>query len=250
MRFWSLPGHTSYEAARELQLGAVSLRAEDAIPDTVLFLEHEPVITQGRGLQFTGQPRERHMPLPLRLPAGTAFAESERGGDLTWHGPGQLVIYPIFKLDGAHGFAPARDIAGFLRRLESLLIDELAELGLLAKMRENATGVWVGERKVASLGIAVKRWVTFHGAALNCVNDLAPFHLFSPCGFSSEVMTRLGDLVPGFAGDGTGRWRSDLEVRLARRFLRAAGLPEDAVNIDRRPIGGLRTGGFPDRPVR
>lgn len=226
MRFWSLQGLIPYREASEFQMKLVDLRAKNEIEDTLLFLEHEPVITRGRGLQFTGASRERHMPAPVMLPPGVSFAESERGGDLTYHGPGQLVVYPIFKLDG-EGFSPRHDVAGFLRGLEGVFIDELASLGLQAEARESATGVWVGGRKVASIGIAVRRWVTWHGLAINVVNDLKPFHLISPCGFAPEVMTRLADLLPEkFTGEqvseesggATKHWREWFEARLAKRF--------------------------------
>src|SRR4051794_4783445 len=140
MLFWSLEGLTDYEAARLLQLKLVELRARGVIPDTVLFLEHEPVVTRGRGLQFTGQDRPRHMPVP-DLPPGIGFAESERGGDLTYHGPGQLVAYPIVKLDGK-GFGPDHDVTGFLRRFEQVLIDECMARGIVAVSKSDAAGVW------------------------------------------------------------------------------------------------------------
>ncbi len=143
------------------------------------------------------------------LPAGVEFCESERGGDLTYHGPGQLVIYPICKLDGT-GFGARHDIGGFIRKLERVLIDELGARGLVAESRENASGVWIGGRKIASVGIAVKKWVTYHGAAINIVNNLAPFALISPCGFSSDVMTSLRHLQPVGA-----LWREELETSLA-----------------------------------
>ncbi len=194
MQFWSLNGLTPYEDVRNLQLELVELRFRDQIPDTVLMLEHEPVITRGRGLQFTGVSRPKHMPVPQFLPRPLCFAESERGGDLTYHGPGQLVVYPICKLDGS-GFAPDHDVAGFLRKLEEGMIHILALEGLSASRKENAAGVWIGTQKIASIGIAVRKWVSFHGVALNCVNDLKPFHLISPCGFTPETMTRLADQV-------------------------------------------------------
>ncbi len=222
MQFWSLSGLTPYENARLTQLKLLDLRAADLIPDTVLFLEHEPVITQGRGLQFTGTPRPRHMPVPMQLPAGVSFAESERGGDLTYHGPGQLVIYPIVKLDG-NGFGPNHDIGGFLRKFEQVFIDELAARGLSAESRENAAGVWVGNRKIASMGIAIRKWVTYHGMAVNCVNDLKAFQLISPCGFSPEVMTRMMDLLPDYNRE---TWRADLEQAFARRMRGEGQSPE------------------------
>ena len=110
MQFWSLEGLVRYEEVADLQRALVERRALGIIPDTVLFLEHEPVVTRGRGLQWTGVARERSIPLSAPLPPSIAFAESERGGDLTYHGPGQLVMYPIIKLDGS-GFGPERDIA-------------------------------------------------------------------------------------------------------------------------------------------
>jgi lipoate-protein ligase B len=219
MQFWSLSGLTPYENARLIQLKLLELRAADQIPDTVLFLEHESVITQGRGLQFTGTPRPRHMPVPVQLPPGVSFAESERGGDLTFHGPGQLVIYPIVKLDG-NGFGPNHDIGGFLRKFEQVLIDELGARGLQAESRENAAGVWVGNRKIASMGIAIRKWVTYHGMAINCVNDLKYFQLISPCGFSPEVMTRMSDLLKDYD---LKNWRSDLEQAFARRMSALSG---------------------------
>lgn len=217
MQFWSLQGFVDYEAVRKLQLDLVELRCQGFIPDTVLFLEHMPVVTQGRGLQFTGTPRPRHMPRPVMMPAGIAFCESERGGDLTYHGPGQLVIYPICKLEGS-GFAPYHDVAGFLRRIEHILVGELQSRGLQAEVREHATGVWIKDRKVASLGIAIRKWVTYHGIAINGVNDLQPFFLMSPCGFSPEVMTRLCDQMPLDEK----LWRKDFEQLYARSMSSGA----------------------------
>lgn len=223
MEFLSLPGLTPYEEARTLQLELVEKRARDEIDDTLIFLEHSSVITRGRGLQRKPGDTQsmRQMPLPTDLPAGFEFSESERGGDLTYHGPGQLVAYPIFKLDGK-GFAPHHDVTGFLRKLEQVFISELESLGLEnVEARENATGVWVGERKIASIGIAVKKWVTYHGLAINIVNDLKPFHLISPCGFSPEVMTRLSDLLPESAFPRE-NWREWFEGRLRAQFERSA----------------------------
>ncbi len=226
LQFRSLPGLTGYEEARQLQQELLEQRVRDEIPDTVLLLEHRSVITRGRGLQFTGQARPRHMPLPVGLPAGMEFAESERGGDLTWHGPGQLVIYPVVKLDGSAPWAPRHDIAAFLRGLEAWLGRSLAELGLLTDPRENATGVWVypqgaapaSARKIASIGIAIRKWVTWHGVAINLVNDPGPFRLISPCGFQPEVMTRLKDLLPAQKelqqGPEGADWRPWFEARL------------------------------------
>ncbi len=212
MRFWSLNGYLPYSSVSQLQQRLVELRHKEWIPDTVLFLEHQPVITRGRGLQFTGVQRPRQMPLLVQIPPEVEFAESERGGDLTYHGPGQWVMYPICKLDG-RGFAPKHDVAGFLRKLESILIEELASYQIQASIKPNATGVWVQDKKIASIGIAIRKWVTFHGLALNCVNDLKPFYLISPCGFSPDVMTRLADF-----SELDSNWRFKLQNSIAKRF--------------------------------
>jgi lipoate-protein ligase B len=201
-----------YSVAWKLQKSLVEKRARDEIEDTILFVEHPPTITRGRGLQFTGLPRDQHMPLD-QITSGTEYFEIERGGDLTWHGPGQLVIYPIVKLDGKGEF-PHHDVTGFLRKLESALIALLQDFKLKGEMREKATGVWVGDRKVASLGIAVSKWVTYHGAAINVVNDPSSFLGFNPCGFDAEVMTSLSALGVALQSD----WRENLEVRL-RNYL-------------------------------
>ncbi len=231
MQFWSLIGTdctgVAYEQAREIQRHLVELRARSEIPDTVLFLEHLPVITQGRGMQGTGL----HAPLPQHIPEGIAFSETERGGDLTYHGPGQLVMYPICKLDG-QGFGPKQSVIGFLRKLEDLLIAELQARGLPAYACQGATGIWLRGRgenarqKIASIGIAVRKWVTYHGVAINCVNDLKAFYSFSPCGLSPEVMTRLADWVQFESPETdteneTSNWRISLEHSLALRMCRA-----------------------------
>ncbi len=205
IRFLTLDGLTPYIAARDLQLELVEKRIRDEIPDTVLFLEHAPTITRGRGLQFTGEPRaEKQIPLTQPLPENTEYHDSERGGDLTWHGPGQLVIYPIIKLT-------SHDLNTYIRFLEQIIIDELLTLKIPATRKPNASGVWVGEKKLASLGIAVRRWVTYHGIALNLTNSLEGFHLITPCGYSPEVMARVVDYHPQAN-------RADFESRLVRRW--------------------------------
>jgi len=199
IQFWSLEGLCDYVTLRDLQQRLVALRVEDRISDTVLFLEHAPVITQGRGLQFTGKPGPRHMPLDPHALQGMAFSETERGGDLTYHGPGQLVIYPIMKLDGK-GMAPFQDIVGFLRQWEQILLEVLEDYELPVCRKEQASGIWirdgVGLKKLASIGIAIRKWVSYHGLGLNCVNGLEGFSKIAPCGYASEVMTRLADYLP------------------------------------------------------
>ncbi len=205
MKAVSLTGLTSYREAHELQQKLVELRVQDQIADTVIFLEHYPVITRGRGLQFTGENRPKHIPLIAQPQQNIEVIDVERGGDLTYHGPGQLVIYPIFKI---------QDVNGFLRMVENILIQELKAMGLEAETKKNATGVWIAEKKIASMGIAVRKWVTYHGLAVNVVNDMEPFRWISPCGFSPEVMSRLSDYV----GVDQKNWREGLETNLATRF--------------------------------
>jgi lipoyl(octanoyl) transferase len=168
-----------------LQLDLVGLRQRDEIPDTLILVEHPHVITLGRGA------RRDNLLVTGDIPV---FA-IERGGDVTYHGPGQLVGYPIFRL--AEG---ERDLHLYLRRLEEVIIRTAGEMGVAAGRQEGSTGVWtVGappRRKLASLGVAVKRgWVTLHGLALNVATDLTRFSAINPCGFDAAVMTSLSSLL-------------------------------------------------------
>ena len=198
----SLPGLQSFQEVFHLQEKLLDQRIRDEIPDTLIFCEHQPVITRGRGLQRVEGRIERASPLPF-VPEGTESIDTNRGGDLTWHGPGQLVLYPIVKLggDGVIGKKIGQDVNAYIRFLENIFIDILSEWGIEASSKPGGSGVWIGPKKVASVGIALRRWVSYHGIALNVVNDLSPFQLFDPCGFEASVMTRLIDLhlpSPGF----------------------------------------------------
>ena len=194
----SIKGLTSFQKIHEMQLDLLSKRIADEIPDTIILCEHTPVITRGRGLQFQAERSERAMTL-LQMPSGTDYVEIERGGDLTWHGPGQLVIYPIVKLggEGTIGKSVGHDVNAWVRWQENIWIEVLREFGIEAKTKAGGSGVWVTRdglaQKVASVGIALKKWVSYHGVAINVVNDLSPFYAFDPCGFNAEVMTRLQD---------------------------------------------------------
>lgn len=175
-------GRVEYGAAWALQKRTVERRAAGLVPDTLLVLEHEPVVTLGRRVR-QGQTREGL--------AGVPTFEVERGGDLTYHGPGQLVVYPILLLPEAH-----RDVVRFLRDLEEAVLRTLLHFGLPGVRREGFTGVWVGERKVASLGVAVRQWVTYHGLSLNVTAEPeAAFHRLSPCGLPGAVMTSMESLA-------------------------------------------------------
>ena len=227
----SLPGLSLFSEVHQLQKELLEKRVRDEIPDTLLFLEHKPVITRGRGLQRKpGADAARQTPL-LQIPEHTEYVEIERGGDLTWHGPGQFVIYPILKLggEGAIGKSIGQDVDRYIRFLENLWIDLLREDGLELTTRPHGSGVWRGDRKLASVGIALRRWVSYHGIAMNVVNDLSPFYAFDPCGYSAETMTRLKD-QPGLNADGNGErfgpdWRSRWENRMREALVRKFGTP-------------------------
>lgn len=184
-------GRRPYLEVLELQRELCRRRgAGESAEDLLLLVEHDPVITLGRGTRAAS--------LPLR-PAelerrGVPVVEVERGGDVTYHGPGQLVGYPIIDLGGHR-----RDLHWYLRTLEDALILALGRLGIEAERRPGLTGVWTAGRKIASIGIHVKRWVTLHGFALNVATDLPAFDLIVPCGIENVVMTSVAEelVVPG-----------------------------------------------------
>jgi len=212
----SLPGLSPFSEVHDRMKVLLKDRIEDRIPDTVIFCEHRPVITRGRGLQWKEDRAERSKPL-LMIPEQTDYVEIERGGDLTWHGPGQLVIYPVVKLggDGAIGKKIGQDVDAYVRFLENWWVLSLRRFGVETATRPGGSGVWRQGRKLASVGIAIRRWVTYHGSAMNVVNPLAPFRAFSPCGFDSEVMARLSDQpeIPKdmFQADWRSRWEAFLQ---------------------------------------
>jgi lipoyl(octanoyl) transferase len=146
--------------------------------ESVILLEHEPVYTIGRLLDKSSLRAVDHLPYPV--------FETNRGGQATYHGPGQLVGYPILDLR-----ARGRDLHGYLRKLEDLLIDLLEEFGITGSKIDGKTGVWVQDRKIASIGVGVRRWVTMHGFALNVASDLSGFLSIIPCGISGVQMTSI-----------------------------------------------------------
>ena len=166
-------GTRDYAEAWCVQQELVAARQRDEIPDTLVLAEHPHVLTMGRSAH-----REN-----LLAPADMQVFEVERGGDVTYHGPGQLCGYPILYLRENE-----RDVHLYLRRLEEAIICTLADFAIDAGRRPGLTGVWVGPRKLASLGVAVRRWVTSHGFALNVCTDLDRFSSINPCGLSPSVM--------------------------------------------------------------
>jgi lipoyl(octanoyl) transferase len=171
-----------YRPTWELQQRLHAQRVDDAIGDTVLLLEHEPVFTAGR--------RTAALERPVTT-RGAEVVDVDRGGKITWHGPGQLVGYPIVRLP-----APL-DVVAHVRRMEQVLIDVCADLEVSAERVEGRSGVWVPadergpERKIAAIGVRVSRGVTLHGFALNCNPDLSWFDLIVPCGIADAGVTSL-----------------------------------------------------------
>jgi lipoyl(octanoyl) transferase len=171
-------GLVPYEEGWERQRELHAARVAGSIPDTVLLLEHPPVYTATRRTQPWALPND-----------GTPVVQTDRGGDITWHGPGQLVGYPIVALPGR------RDVVAYVRRLEALLITVCAELGVSTERIKGRSGVWVRgggpDRKVAALGLRVAQGVAMHGFALNCNPDLAAFARIAPCGYTDAGATSL-----------------------------------------------------------
>ena len=180
-------GRMAYRPALELQRALVRARLEGGLVDDLLLLvEHDPVVTLGRGTRSSSLPLA-----PAQLERrGFDVVEVERGGDVTVHGPGQLVGYPIIDLER---FKP--DLHWYLRQLEGSLIGALDRLGVSARQNPGLTGVWVADRKIASIGIHVKRWVTLHGFALNVTTDLSLFDAVVPCGIPGVIMTSVASEV-------------------------------------------------------
>jgi lipoate-protein ligase B len=175
-------GRVEYAAALALQHELVLLRQRDELPDTLVLLEHSPVITLGRSANTANL----LVPEDVLRRRGIEVHRTERGGDVTYHGPGQLVGYPIFKLD-----SELAGVRAYVEGVERALVLGLARLGVSAGVRPGHVGVWVGERKIASIGVAVRRKVTFHGFALNVTTDLDAFQLMNPCGLAGVVMTSV-----------------------------------------------------------
>lgn len=177
-------GRMAYGEAWALQRALMSARQEERVPDAVLLVEHPPVITVGRA----GQRTNILVPREVLDGRGIEFYEIERGGDVTYHGPGQLVGYPILHLRPLD-----EDVGRYVRLLEATLIEALRPFGIAAGRMPGYPGVWVEDAKIAAIGVAVKRKVTMHGFALNVDPDLAHFDLINPCGLGRPVtsMARL-----------------------------------------------------------
>lgn len=180
-------GRVAYDAAWALQQDLVERRKRALIPDQLLFVEHPHVITMGRN----GRAENLLAPEEMLLRAGVAFHHTNRGGDVTYHGPGQTVVYPVFDLREWK-----RDVGAYVRALEQVVIEALAALGVAAGREPGATGVWVGDAKICAIGVHLSRWVTSHGLALNVTTDLAYFRYIIPCGLTRPVTSLAALGIP------------------------------------------------------
>ncbi len=174
-------GVLDYQDALSRQRELVARRQEDACGDTMVIVEHPHVFTLGRRKESQAN---------VIAAGDVPVVEIERGGDVTYHGPGQIVLYPICKLGESE-----RDLHAFLRNMEEGIISTLARYGIAAGREEGKTGVWCQGKKLASMGIACRKWVTFHGLALNVLTELHYFQRINPCGFESSVMTSVATLL-------------------------------------------------------
>ena len=172
-------GRMEFAGALALQEEIVAKKRENrSSADELLLLEHEPVYTIGRTPDKSSLLGAAHLPHPL--------FSINRGGQATYHGPGQLMGYPIIDLRRC-----GQDLHRYLRWIEQLLIELLADYGIAASRRESLTGVWVENRKIASIGVGVRHWITMHGFALNVRGDLSPFNHIVPCGINKVAMTSI-----------------------------------------------------------
>ncbi len=171
-------GQVPYREAVALQERLREARQHDAIPDVLLLLEHPPVLTKGR----RAEPADLPMGEQWYLGQGIDVAGSDRGGRVTYHGPGQLVGYPIMRV---------REVPAYVHTMEAAMIAALADEGIAAEVRDGLTGVWAGESKIGSIGVHVSRGVTTHGFAINVDGDLQPFEWIVPCGIGGVRMTSV-----------------------------------------------------------
>jgi lipoyl(octanoyl) transferase len=238
-------GHVPYSDAVAIQETLRARRQAGGLPDTMLLLEHPPIYTRGR--------RAGSEDLPLRKSfyraKGIDVADTDRGGKLTYHGPGQLVGYPIMAID---------DVSRYLRTMEQAIVDSLAQHGIVARSRSDEgidyTGVWVDDRKIASIGVHVSREVTTHGFALNVENDLDPFSWVVACGLPDVQMTSIAaelarsrDGRPGRESAVRGPGLACVRKEMAYRFCLAHGRRQRLVSPRRLGIETAHATGLAER---
>ena len=179
-------GLVAYEPCWEEQKKLVAQRQQDEIPDTLLLVEHPPTYTLGKG----GDAKHMLADQKILHEIKATFVHTDRGGDITYHGPGQLVAYPILKLRELK-----LDVHAYLRQLEEVTIQTLAHYGVKAGRVNGMTGVWVGDAKIAAIGVRLSRWVSMHGIAVNLNVDLNYFKYIVPCGIAAKPVTSLNQLL-------------------------------------------------------
>jgi lipoyl(octanoyl) transferase len=217
-------GVTEYESCWNVQRQVFDLRLADAIPDVLLLTEHLPVYTIGR----SGDPNHLLAGLPELQEKGIGLFYNDRGGDITYHGPGQLVGYPILDLRDYY-----LDLHRYLRDIESVIINVLGRFGIRGSRIEGYTGVWVGDEKICAIGIKSSKWVTMHGFALNVSTDLSYFDRIIPCGIFEKGVTSMrellggtmtiADVVPELLRDFAGVFHADIERALINEICTEGG---------------------------
>jgi lipoyl(octanoyl) transferase len=208
-------GRVGYQEALAIQKDLVARRKLGEIPDQLLIVEHPHVITIGRNGRLDNLLASEE----VLLRSGISFHPTDRGGDITYHGPGQIVGYPILDLREWK-----RDVVEYVRTIEQVLIDALAGFGIEAGRVKGLTGVWVNEKKVAAIGVHISRWVTSHGFALNHTTDLTYFQYIVPCGLAKPV-TSMREL-------GSSAGREEVTAALAVEFARRFGLNFERVQSE------------------
>jgi len=179
-------GFKDYLSVLELQERIRQTRDKEGMPDSLLLVEHDHTITSGAGAKDDDLLLSKEELRSL----GISFHEVRRGGDYTYHGPGQLVCYPIIKLEDG-----ARSVASYIFLLEEIMIRTLRDFGIDGGRKSGLPGVWVGQRKIGCVGVAIRRWITYHGFALNVTTDLSYFKYIRPCGQDWRVMTSMADIL-------------------------------------------------------
>lgn len=175
-----LPGRVAYQAAWDYQRELHAKRLAGEIPDTLVLLEHPPVYTFGKNSDESN----------LLNPRDAEVIQSDRGGDITWHGPGQLVGYPIFNLEEHR-----KSVSWYMRNLEEVIIRTLQSFGIESARVDGLTGVWLGNEKICAMGVRLSRWVTMHGFALNTEPDMSYFQGMIPCGIQEKGVTSMARVL-------------------------------------------------------
>ena len=214
-------GRVPYREAVSIQHRLRARRTAEEIPDALLLLEHPPVYTKGR----RAQPGDLPMGAKWYRAQGIDVEDTDRGGRVTYHGPGQLVGYPVMAV---------ASVPEYVRSIEAAMVAALSDQGIAAEVREGLTGVWVGEAKIGSIGVHVSRGVTTHGFAVNVDNDLQPFEWIVPCGMEHLRMTSVArECAPWLDGEARAGLRDCFRRRMAHRFAEAVGRRQRLVSLER-----------------